>query len=1287
MATIFISIYRYFNRHPRVFYTLFALSFAGAAFFAQRVAFEEDISKVLPADKKSKRLNEVFTDSRFMDKLVVTVSLKDSTAAPSPDTLVDYAEALVTATRARLGTTVADIRYRVEDSLALSLLATVNEHLPIYLREADYATIDSLTAAPQVKQTLQQNYRTLTSPAGFALKSIISNDPVGISFPAIKKLQQLQFDENFELYDGYIITKDQQHLLLFLQPTYPPDNTGKNAALLTGLDALMDSLATHRFASVKAGYFGTTAVAVGNALQLRRDTLVTQGITVIFLVFFLGYYFRRKSAPFIILIPVLFGALFSLSVVYFVQGSISVIALGTGSVILGIAVNYSLHVFNHYRHTIDMETVIADLAFPMTIGSLTTVGGFLCLRFVESVILQDLGLFAAFSLVGAALGSLLFLPHFIKPGNTRSPQEKPTTSLLDKLASYRPEYNAYLVTGIVIGTVIFAFTARYVSFESSLERMNYMETSLQQAEQDLNNINEYALKSVYLVTEGATTGDALANNDRMISRVEALQEEGVIRKHSGAGSLLMSDSLQLLRIKRWNNYWTPAKKAQLLTVLQQEGKAVGFKESAFEPFSQLLKKAYQPMAPEQVAAIRNNFVQDYITEKPGNTTLVTLVKCDASNRSRVYEAFDGMPSVTVVDKQYLTTTLVQTINNDFSRIALMSSLLVFFVLLLTYGRIELTLVAFLPMLVSWIWILGIMGLFDIRFNIINIIVSALIFGLGDDYSIFIMDGLLQEYKTGRKKLSSFKSSIFLSAITTISGLGVLIFAKHPALRSIALISIIGIVCVVIMSQLLIPFLFKLLVTNRTRQHQLPWTLTGWLRSVFAFCYFVIGAIVLTLLGFVFSKLNPFNKEKGKLVYHKILSRFCRSLMYIMANVKKQVINPLGEDFSRPAVVISNHQSFLDILSMVMLHPKLVLFTNNWVWNSPVFGGVVRMADYFPVEQGVENSIERIAERVQQGYSVVIFPEGTRSADGKIKRFHKGAFYLAEKLGLDLLPILIHGTGHTMTKGDFLLKNGVITIQYLPRITPSDLSFGDGYTARAKQVGGYFRTQYALALQRLEQPAYYRGRLIYNYLYKGPELEWYLKVKLSLEKNYQLFHQLLPTEGVLLDIGCGYGFMSYLLRFCSAGRTITGIDYDAAKINTANHCFDKPEGLQFYCANAMDHPFDSYDAIILADMLHYLPPQQQVALIEKCIRHLRPGGLLIIREGNADMQQRHLGTRITEFFSTRVFRFNKTTQEGLFFLPGNLLRDIATRHQIGYSEIDQSTFTSNMIYVLTNKTAG
>ncbi|MEJ7587120.1 MAG: 1-acyl-sn-glycerol-3-phosphate acyltransferase [Ferruginibacter sp.] len=1281
MAKFFTSIYRYFKKNRLVFFITFILSFVLAGYFALQVKFEEDISKILPKDKKTDQLNQVFQDSKFMDKLVLTVSLEDSGKTAEPDSLVAFAESLVTSLQSQLAPYIAKINFKVDDSLALQLYGTVNEHLPIYLNDQDYFSIDSLVAPEKLKETMQQNLRTLTSPAGIALKSMIANDPVGISLLGLKKLQQLQYDENFELFDGYIITRDLRYLLLFIQPAYPPNNTGKNAHLLKGLDNIIDSIRVKGNKMVKASYFGATAVSVGNALQLRKDTLLTQGITVAFIIVFLGVYFRKKRAPFIILIPVAFGALFSLAAIYFIKGSISVIALGTGSVILGIAVNYSLHFFNHYRHTKSIGEVISDLAFPLTIGSLTTIGGFLCLEFVESEMLKDLGLFAAFSLVGASLCSLIFLPHFIASAKEQRTHVATEFSWIDKIASYHPEYNKYIILVIIGLTVLFAWFAPRVSFESDLDKMNFMSGKLKTAESELQKINEYALKSVYLVTEGKTLDEALLNNEKIVSKIEILRQKDIVKKYSGVASLIISDSLQTERIARWNRYWSVEKKQALFNTLQKEGKPLGFKETAFDNFKGFLDKTFQPVDAGEMTAVRKNFLDDYITEKPGKTTIVTLVKCIADSKRLVYRAFEDEPTVTVVNKQYLTTKLVAIINADFTSIALMSSTLVFLVLLITYGRIELTLVSFIPMLISWIWILGIMGLLGIHFNIINIIVSALVFGLGDDYSLFIMDGLLREYKTGRKNLSSYKSSIFLSAITTIAGLGVLIFAQHPALRSIALISIIGIVSVVLMSQVLIPFLFSILIRNRVQKKHFPWTLTGYLRSAFAFCYFVLGAFLLTILGLVFAKLNPFSKEKGKLNFHIILSKFCWSLMYVMMNVKKQVINPHRETFSRPAVIICNHQSFLDVLSMIMLHPKLVLFTNNWVWNSPVFGAIVRMADYFPVEQGVENSIELIAERVKLGYSVVIFPEGTRSADGNIKRFHKGAFYLAEQLNLDIQPIVIHGTGYTMSKGDFLLKNGTITIEFLPRIIPTNEQFGTGYSARAKGVGRYFRGEYKRIAERIEQPAYFRSRLIYNFLYKGPELEWYMKVKLSLEKHYQLFHDILPKEGKLLDIGCGYGFMSYMLNFAAPQREITGIDYDEEKIKTASHCFDRPGNLRFDVADAMQYPFENYSAIVIADVLHYLQPPEQTALVEKCIRHLRPGGTIIIRDANADMKKRHTGTRITEFFSTRFFGFNKVSGKGLSFLPGHLIKEIATKQKVGYSEIDTSTFTSNIIYLL------
>ena len=895
--------------------------------------------------------------------------------------------------------------------------------------------------------------------------------------------------------------------------------------------------------------------------------------------------------------------------------------------------------------------------------------------------LKDLGLFAAFSLIGAAFCSLVFMPHLLGPAPASSKGNYRGYSWIEKMAHWHPEKKRWLILLILGLTIFFSFHAGKVSFESDMTHMNYMSPELRASEARLNKINENSLKSIYLVASGKNLDQALANMEKINSRIDSLKAGNLVKKSSGVSSLLFSNSLQQEKISRWKTFWSGGKKQALLGLLEKEGEGLHFRKDAFDAFASFIDRDFQSLDPDTEKELKQGLFSDYITENRDGATVATVLRVNPENKKAVYGAFDQAPDITVLDKQYLAEKFVEIVNADFSRIALMTSILVFSVLLITYGRIELTMVSFIPMAIAWIWILGIMDLAGIRFNIINIILSALIFGLGDDYSLFIMDGLLQEYKTGKRNLSSFKSSIILSAITTLAGMGVLIFARHPALRSIAIVSIIGMLCVVLIAQTLIPFLFGLLITNRVKHKRFPWTFVGYSLSIFSYFYFALCALLLTVAGFFLIRLNPFQKEKGKVVYHRLLSAYAWSVMYIMGNVKKRVLNPLKEDFGKPCVIIANHSSFLDILLTAMLYPKLILLTNNWVWNSPVFGQVVKLADYYPVQQGIENSIDLLADRINHGYSIVIFPEGSRSPNDQIRRFHKGAFFLAEKLQLDILPIMIHGSGYGITKGDFLLKDPWICLKFLPRILPDDDRFGEGYASRAKYVARYFREEFEKFKVLEEQPRYFKEQLIYNYIYKGPVLEWYLKVKLRLEKNYQAFHEMLPRNGKILDLGCGYGFMDYMLQFAAPDRMITGIDYDDDKINLARHCFSRNDHIEFICADIAEYSFGCFDAIILSDTLHYLPKDKQRKLIAVCIDHLNEGGMIIIREGNQDLEKKHRGTRLTEFFSTRVLGFNKTGPDGLSFISGSMLKEMAAEKNLGYRVVDHSMYTSNMIFVL------
>ncbi len=1283
MGQLFGNIYLFFSDKKKWLYTLFFITLAVFLFFGLRVKFEEDVYAIIPKDEKTEKFAQVFQSSKFADKLSIMIQLRD-TALTDPDSLTMYADMLEEQLQKHAAPYIKSIKNKVDDSFTVQLFETIQQHLPVFLSESDYKKIDTLIEPDKLKETLENDLKLLNSPTAFVVKNIIANDPTGISFLALKKLQQLQVDDNFELYDNHIITKDGKTLMIFITPAHAAGNTGANKELFEIIDQSIDSLAAN-YPHVQTSYFGGSLVSEGNAAQLRKDTGLTLTITILFLIFFIGYFFRKKRAPFLILVPVVYGVSFALACIYFVKGSISVIALGTGSIVLGIAVNYSLHVFNHARHAKSILQTIKDLAAPLTIGSFTTIAGFFALRYAASDMLKDFGLFAGFSLIGAALCSLIFLPHFI---GIPEKETEHKNNIIDKIASVRFESNKWAVWIILILSVVFFFYAQKVQFEPDMTQLNFMSSEIKQAEQKMNDISGAALRSLYVVSEGNTLDEALRKSERLQNDFEELKTQKLITSAAGISTLFLSDSLQAARIRQWNEYWQSAKKQKMLQSLSKQASALGFSNNAIQNFSHFLNKNYTTVDKQSLENIRVNYLDDFITERKNNVTVVNVLKIPEENRQKVIETLEKKDGAVALDRQYLTQRLTRMVNDDFNRIAWIVSILVAVVLLITFGRIELMLMAFIPMLLSWIWILGIMAMAGIKFNIVNIIVSTLIFGLGDDYSLFVMDGLINEYKTGKKNLASYKSSILLSAITTIAGLGVLIFAKHPALKSIAFISVTGILCVVLMAQILIPFFFSLVIKNRVKKQFHPWTILSWPHSVISFLYFGFVSVLLTIIGLFIIKLNLLGKEKGKWLYHYLLSKLCGSVMYFMGRFKKNIVNPLKENFDKPAVVIANHQSFLDILTMAMLSPKLILLTNKWVWNSPVFGWAIKMADFYPVANGIENSVDLLKTQTDKGYSIVVFPEGTRSSIAPMKRFHKGAFYLAEKLQLDIVPVLLHGLGYTMTKGEFLLKNGDVTAKYLPRIKPDDTSWGSDYQSRTKSISKYFKQKHEQLRQEQEQPKYFAEHLFFNYIYKGPVLEWYLKIKLRLEKYYQSFHELLPRDGKLLDIGCGYGFMVYILYWASQNkRQITGVDYDEEKIETANHCFGKTDDLQFVHADIAHFELEKYNGITIMDVLHYLKPEEQMSVIEKAIDALLPGGILIIRDGDADLKQKHKGTQLTELFSTKIFSFNKTVND-LYFLSGQMVEKLAIKHKLAIERIDDTRFTSNVVWVLkkSNETA-
>ncbi|MBU9952862.1 1-acyl-sn-glycerol-3-phosphate acyltransferase [Bacteroides xylanisolvens] len=1280
MTQFFIGLYDYFERHKILFYLSLISCVLLMGFFALQVRFEENITQFFPDTKDSQNTIKVFDNLKIKDKIIIMLSSADTCHRVEPDSLIEAAGQLQqTLTEKAGGTLIKGIFAQIDQSLIGGATDFVYEHLPLFLTDTDYQRFDSLLTEKGIQAIMQKNYTNLLSPAGIALRSYILRDPLGLGSEALKHLQDFQLEANYEIYDEHIFSKDGSTLLMFITPVFSTGSTGKNDELIKILEEELQHV-QEESPTIRAEYFGGPSVGVYNARQIKKDTILTSSLALLIIIIFISLVFKRKRSIPLIITPVLFGGLFALFLIFFIKGSISAIAVGAGSAVMGIALSYSIHMLAHQNHVSTVQQLIKEIAYPLTVGSFTTIGAFMGLIFTSSDLLRDFGLFASLALVGTTLFCLIYLPHFLK--GQADVKQGCILRIIEKINAYSYEKNKWLVGGILLITVICLFTSQKVGFNNDMMSLNYEPQHLKQSEEKLMQLFDSDEKTVLFVSVGKDMNQATETYAITNQKLSALKDQGLIKDYASASQFLISPQEQQLRLKRWKDYWTDEKQQQIREQLETAAAEYRFRPGSFDPFYQWLN---QPFGEYHYTAqeddISGKLLNEWQTSADSITMLISQIRISDQNKETVYQNFSKAQDVVIFDRSYFANKWVSAINDDFYLILYISSFLIFFALWFSYGRIELTLMSFLPMLVSWVIILGLMGILGIEFNIINIILSTFIFGIGDDFSIFIMDGLQNKYRTGQKVLNSHKTAIFFSAFTTVVGMGALVFAKHPALQSISLISILGMIAVVLVAYTIQPLIFRFFIAGPASKGLPPYTLIGLIRTVLLFLLFFIGCIFLRVLIAVLY-LVPVRKSSKQRLVCRLIQITCKGILLLATAVKKEHINKANERFQHPAIIIANHQSFIDILVLLSLSSKILMVTNHWVWHSPFFGAIIRYVDFYYIGEGYEQYMERMRKKVKEGYSIAIFPEGTRTYNGKMKRFHKGAFYLAETLQLDILPILLYGNNKIIAKAQpFNIRKGIIYTEILPRIPADDLSFGTTYQERTKRISAYMKEGYARICREkntTDNPAFYEA-LIQNYIYKGPVVEWYIRIKVKMERNYRLFNQLIPVQGQITDIGCGYGPLCYMLSLLSEDREILGIDYDEDKIALAQHGWLRNEHLQFRHGNALEYPLPESDVFILNDMLHYMSYEHQRTLLLKCADRLRSQGMIIIRDGNSANTSKHRLTRFTELLSTRIFNFNRTAGE-LHFTTETQLREIAVTCGMNVEIIPNDKYTSNTIYI-------
>lgn len=247
-------------------------------------------------------------------------------------------------------------------------------------------------------------------------------------------------------------------------------------------------------------------------------------------------------------------------------------------------------------------------------------------------------------------------------------------------------------------------------------------------------------------------------------------------------------------------------------------------------------------------------------------------------------------------------------------------------------------------------------------------------------------------------------------------------------------------------------------------------LMKYVRTIYLLLFFLFfSMVVVTPMVWIYIKTGKMTEKKRRrlhdLIYHA--ARFVM-IHHGIPGAKFKSSVAKGVNFAKPHVIICNHQSHLDLFAQLVFTPNIVFLTKEWVWKNPFYGLLIRNAEYLPVVDGIEVLLPHLRSLVARGYSIAVYPEGTRSKDCMIGRFHQGAFYIAEQLGLDILPMCLYGPGKILPKKTYHLRKGIIYVEVGEPITREKLNDMGDTMAQARVLRHLYERKYEQMTNKIEQ---------------------------------------------------------------------------------------------------------------------------------------------------------------------------------------------------------------------------
>ena len=785
----FFAVYGWCERQRWLALGLVVLLTGCAVASLWMVSFDTRLELMLPEGSEAQRMMACLRDARFSDKVVI--SLEQKTAVANKQELMAAVDRLAASLQSPLVTRV------LADFSGADLL----EEFLFFFRQApqilnadDLAAVAVRLTPEGVDASLRRDYLQLLKPEGAFLAGAVRADPLGMNSVIADKLRRVAASAgyNVALENGHMLSADGRHALLIVETTAPLTDSGRSRELIAFLQAKCRALPASISADLICGHLHT----LSNEKTIKRDIALTNSIAaVIFILAFLWCFRDLKIMGMIFFIPVA-AALIAIPLSALIVGKLSYLVIGLGSVIAGVAVDYGIHIYVAVRHDPDKARAARRIAAPVAIGATTSMSMFAAFLFSSIRGYHQLAWFSMISIALALACGVFLLPQFVR--------SQPAAPAVPPQPKHDPEprcWNRYVALAWAFTMLIGVPASFLVPFDGRMTQLDGTEKSILQTEARFRQAwgggeNGRGL----LVLAGPHLEDVLRDNDIVYAETNRrLGKEAL----TSLAAVWPARQTREENAARWVSFWQNGREAKLRQFLAEQGGKYSFSRQAFAPFFERLYQGTDAAVSADTNLLYMRLREQFIQKQNDGYRVFSFFPDSQEMAAALSSLAAKHPNALVVSPRTLAHELSVSYSREILKVSGVAVFLIVLVAFLLLRDVRLTLISLVPALTAVVWLLAVMAMLGYALNIANLIAGVVVFGLSLDYGFIMM------HRYPQRLDPATRTSVHMSAITTIIGTAALLFALHPALFSIGFTLTVGVLSGYVAAMFVVPALYHL----------------------------------------------------------------------------------------------------------------------------------------------------------------------------------------------------------------------------------------------------------------------------------------------------------------------------------------------------------------------------------------------------------------------------------------------------------------------------------------------